>query len=94
MPYRKDGGRGGRVRLHGFRSDSFLCASGNRCRKGAKKDFSTAILARKKAPNRLIVDEAVNDDNSVVSFNPEMMEKLQLFRGETVLLKVTMLIPV
>ncbi|KAJ8501383.1 hypothetical protein OPV22_011935 [Ensete ventricosum] len=54
---------------------------------GAKKDFSTAILARKKAPNRLIVDEAVNDDNSVVSFNPEMMEKLQLFRGETVLLK-------
>ncbi|RWW46878.1 hypothetical protein BHE74_00047170 [Ensete ventricosum] len=63
-------------------------------RSGAKKDFSTAILARKKAPNRLIVDEAVNDDNSVVSFNPEMMEKLQLFRGETVLLKVTMLIPV
>ncbi|RRT52080.1 hypothetical protein B296_00039073, partial [Ensete ventricosum] len=58
------------------------------------KVTSTAILARKKAPNRLIVDEAVNDDNSVVSFNPEMMEKLQLFRGDTVLLKVTMLIPV
>lgn len=75
----------------GFRSDSFLCASGNRCRKGAKKDFSTAILERKKAPNRLIVDEAVNDDNSVVSLNPETMEKLQLFRGDTVLLKVTML---
>ncbi|CAL9170149.1 unnamed protein product, partial [Musa hybrid cultivar] len=54
--------------------------------KGAKKDFSTAILERKKAPNRLIVDEAVNDDNSVVSLNPETMEKLQLFRGDTVLL--------
>ncbi|KAG1362558.1 hypothetical protein COCNU_10G007770 [Cocos nucifera] len=55
--------------------------------KGAKKDFSTAILERKKAPNRLIVDEAINDDNSVVSMNPETMEKLQLFRGDTILLK-------
>ncbi|KAI5329776.1 hypothetical protein L3X38_029173 [Prunus dulcis] len=29
-----------------------------------KKDFST-ISERKKSPNRLVVDEAVNDDNSV-----------------------------
>jgi len=57
-------------------------------RKGAKKDFSTAILERKKAPNRLVVDEAVNDDNSVVSMHPDTMEKLQLFRGDTVLIKV------
>jgi transitional endoplasmic reticulum ATPase len=56
-------------------------------RKG-KKDFSTVILERKKAPNRLVVDEAINDDNSVVSMHPETMEKLQLFRGDTVLLKV------
>lgn len=56
--------------------------------KGTKRDFSTAILERKKAANRLVVDEAVNDDNSVVSLNPETMEKLQLFRGDTVLLKV------
>ncbi|MCO5561673.1 hypothetical protein L7F22_015294 [Adiantum nelumboides] len=55
--------------------------------KGNKKDFSTAILDRKKALNRLIVDEAVNDDNSVVSLNMETMEKLQLFRGDTILLK-------
>ncbi|KAJ6825004.1 cell division cycle protein 48-like protein [Iris pallida] len=55
--------------------------------KGTKRDFSTAILERKKAANRLIVDEAVNDDNSVVSMNPETMEKLQLFRGDTILLK-------
>lgn len=54
----------------------------------AKKDFSTAILERKKAPNRLVVDEAVNDDNSVVALNMETMEKLQLFRGDTVLIKV------
>ncbi|MEW5303782.1 MAG: hypothetical protein WDW36_006440 [Sanguina aurantia] len=52
-----------------------------------KKDFSTAILDRKKSPNRLIVDEAVNDDNSVVALHPKTMEKLQLFRGDTVLLK-------
>lgn len=57
------------------------------CSKG-KKDYSTAILEKKKAPNRLIVDEATNDDNSVVSMNPETMEKLQLFRGDTILLKV------
>ena len=35
-----------------------------------------------------MVDEAVNDDNSVVALNPKTMEKLQLFRGDTVLLKV------
>jgi len=52
-----------------------------------KKDFSTAILERKKSPNRLVVDEAVNDDNSVVALHPKTMEKLQLFRGDTVLLK-------
>ncbi|KAG5126192.1 hypothetical protein JHK82_027027 [Glycine max] len=55
--------------------------------KGTKRDFSTAILERKKAPNRLVVDEAVNDDNSVVALHPNTMEKLQLFRGDTILLK-------
>lgn len=53
-----------------------------------KKDFSTAILDRKKSPNRLVVDDAVNDDNSVVALNVMTMERLQLFRGDTVLLKV------
>ncbi|KAK6163391.1 hypothetical protein DH2020_000255 [Rehmannia glutinosa] len=55
--------------------------------KGGKKDFSTAILERKKAANRLVVDEAVNDDNSVVALHPTTMEKLQLFRGDTILIK-------
>ncbi len=45
-------------------------------------------MERKKSPNRLIVEEAVNDDNSVVALHPKTMEKLQLFRGDTVLLKV------
>ncbi|XP_050376415.1 cell division control protein 48 homolog E-like [Argentina anserina] len=53
----------------------------------AKKDYSTAILERKKSPNRLVVDEAINDDNSVVSLHPATMEKLQFFRGDTVLIK-------
>lgn len=57
-------------------------------RSAHKKDFSTAILERKKAPNRLVVEEAINDDNSVVALHPKTMEKLQLFRGDTVLLKV------
>uniref|UniRef100_A0A7S0ZAC4 Vesicle-fusing ATPase n=1 Tax=Timspurckia oligopyrenoides TaxID=708627 RepID=A0A7S0ZAC4_9RHOD len=51
------------------------------------EDFATAIMDKKKAPNRLLVDEAVNDDNSVVSLSPEKMEELQLFRGDTVLLR-------
>lgn len=52
-----------------------------------KKDTSTAILERKKSPNRLVVDEAVNDDNSVVALNLLKMDELQLFRGDTVLIK-------
>jgi hypothetical protein len=34
------------------------------------------------------VDETVgNDDNSVVALHPTTMDKLQLFRGDTVMLK-------
>ncbi|KAI3896744.1 hypothetical protein MKW98_009597 [Papaver atlanticum] len=54
---------------------------------GTKRDFSTAILDRKKAPNRLIVDEAVADDNTMVTLHPVTMEKLDLFRGDTIMLK-------
>ena len=53
-----------------------------------KKDFSTAILERKKSPNRLVVDDATGDDNSVVTLHGKTMEALSLFRGDTVLLKV------
>jgi transitional endoplasmic reticulum ATPase len=44
-------------------------------------------MDKKRAPNRLIVDEARNDDNSVVCLSPAKMEELNLFRGDTVLLK-------
>lgn len=60
----------------------------NEYRKSGTRDYSTAILERKKGPNRLIVDEAINDDNSVVSMHPAKMGELQLFRGDTVLVKV------
>ncbi|XBJ25126.1 cell division control protein 48 homolog E-like [Triticum dicoccoides] len=54
-----------------------------------KKDYSTAILERKKSPNRLVVDEAAksNDDNSIVALHPDTVDMLQLFRGDTVLIK-------
>ena len=43
-----------------------------------KKDYSTAILERKKSPNRLEVDEATNDVNSVITLLPDTMELLQI----------------
>ncbi len=49
--------------------------------------MATAILRSKAKPNRLLVEEAVNDDNSVVALSQEKMDELQLFRGDTVLLK-------
>jgi len=50
-------------------------------------DVSQAILKRKASPNKLMVDDATNDDNSVCSMNTATMEALSLFRGDTVLLK-------
>jgi transitional endoplasmic reticulum ATPase len=54
---------------------------------GKDDKSATAILDRKKAPNRLVVDEATNDDNSVVGLSEAKMAELQFFRGDTVLLK-------
>lgn len=51
------------------------------------KDISTAILRKKPAPNKLMVDDAVNDDNSIISMSNNTMEKLGLFRGDTVLVR-------
>ncbi|XP_014671341.1 PREDICTED: transitional endoplasmic reticulum ATPase [Priapulus caudatus] len=50
-------------------------------------DLATAILRTKAKPNRLIVEDAVNDDNSVVALSQTKMDELELFRGDTVLLK-------
>ena len=50
-------------------------------------DVSQAILRRKNAPNKLMVDDALQDDNSVVYLSEATLEKLGLFRSDTVLLK-------
>lgn len=55
--------------------------------KGGRKDFSTAILERKKAPYKLIVEDATQDDNSVVMITNAKMEELKIFKGDTVLLR-------
>lgn len=49
--------------------------------------MATAILRTKAKPNRLLAEEATNDDNSVVALSQDKMDELQLFRGDTVLLK-------
>jgi len=50
-------------------------------------DLATAILKNKERPNRLIIEETANDDNSCVSLSQAKMDELGLFRGDTVLLK-------
>lgn len=55
-----------------------------------KKDYSTAILEKKKSPNRVIVDDiqlgeadnGAQDENSVVYINPDLMDELGFFRGD------------
>jgi len=38
-------------------------------------DLATAILRTKSKPNRLLVEEAINDDNSVVSMSQVRFSK-------------------
>ena len=52
-----------------------------------KKDFSTAILERKKAPNKLQVEDSVQDDNSIVELTQAKMDELKIFKGDAVILK-------
>ena len=50
-------------------------------------ELATAILNRKSAPNKLIVDDSANDDSSMVAITEATLEKLQLFRGDVVLVR-------
>jgi transitional endoplasmic reticulum ATPase len=49
--------------------------------------MSTAILDRKKAPHKLTVEDAKNDDNSVIEMTQAKMDELKIFKGDTVLIK-------
>jgi transitional endoplasmic reticulum ATPase len=53
----------------------------------AKKDVSQAILQKKKAPNKLTVEDSKNDDNTIIEITEKKMEELNLMRGDQVLLK-------
>ena len=52
-----------------------------------KKDYSTAILNKKKAPHKLMVEETGQDDNSVVEMTQAKLDELKLYSGDTVMLK-------
>ncbi|KAL9652748.1 hypothetical protein ABK040_010781 [Willaertia magna] len=41
-------------------------------------------IKSQKEKNRLIVDEATQDDNSIVAIHPDTVDALELFRGDTV----------
>ena len=64
-----------------------LDASGADPHNEAEDATATAILRRKKKPNNLIVDDATNDDNSIIALNSATIDTLELFRGDTVLIK-------
>ena len=53
----------------------------------SKKDVSTAILDKKKAPNKLTVEESKNDDNTIIVISEKKMEELNLMRGDQVKLR-------
>lgn len=52
----------------------------------SEKEKEKALLAKRNL-NRLIVEEATNDDNSVVALNTKRMEELNFFRGDTIMIK-------
>jgi len=71
-----------------FEKPDFIRLNVNLKMAGSGEDqLATAILKKKERPNRLLVEDAAQDDNSVVSLSQAKMDELQLFRGDTVLLK-------
>lgn len=52
-----------------------------------KKDYSTAILEKKKAPNKLQVEDSTQDDNSIVELTQAKMDELKIFKGDAVILR-------
>lgn len=52
-----------------------------------KKNIADKIVQPKKNPNRLLVDDSNLDDNSCITLHPSTMDRLNLIRGDTVLVK-------
>ena len=49
--------------------------------------MSTAILDQKKAPNKLMVEEALNDENSSIQLSQAKMNELKIFKGDAIFIK-------
>jgi transitional endoplasmic reticulum ATPase len=52
-----------------------------------KKEPTDLDRKAKSGPNRLLVDDSVNDDSSIIALSQQKMDELRLFRGDSVLLK-------
>ena len=54
---------------------------------GSNAEAGKQAPQKKRSPHRLVVEEATNDDNSIIALSPAKMEELGLFRGDNVLVK-------
>lgn len=50
-------------------------------------DLATIILQKKSSPSTLLVDDSAADDHSAVTIDQAKMKELDLFNGDTVLLR-------
>lgn len=46
-----------------------------------------AVAQKVLKPNKLVVEESISDDNSVAYMNPDRMNELGIYRGDTILIK-------
>ncbi|XP_034571144.1 cell division cycle protein 48 homolog isoform X1 [Setaria viridis] len=53
----------------------------------AASSCPTPTATKKRAANRLVVEEATTDENSVCNLHPATMEELSIFSGDIILLK-------
>ena len=44
-------------------------------------------MEKKKAPNKLQVEDSKQDDNSIVEMTAAKMDELKIFKGDTVILR-------
>jgi transitional endoplasmic reticulum ATPase len=52
-----------------------------------KLEMATAILRKKELPNTLLVDDSVSDDHYTIAVAPVKLNELNLFNGDSVLVK-------
>ncbi|KAK3148411.1 hypothetical protein QOZ80_3BG0294710 [Eleusine coracana subsp. coracana] len=53
----------------------------------AEEAASSPVVVKTKVANRLVVEEATTDENSMCNMHPATMEKLSIFNGDVLLLK-------